>query len=112
MRSSDPTYDGRFMPTDNENDLLPEEMMPLTKLSKNGTVYVVRAEYQLGYVSGLSGQRKIAHYYVERSRAVVKMEELFNTIARDKISYLALDVYYGELRSRLSSVVVIDRRGE
>lgn len=110
MMISDPKIDYKFMPSDNENDLLPEEMVPLTKLSRDGVVYIVRAEYKYEFSEGFVQMCVERHCYVRRSKAIDEIETLLNDVGFDRIIYLSLDVYFDEFRSRLSSVVIVDKR--
>lgn len=99
--------DKRFMPTDDEYAFLPEEMLPLTKLSEDGFVYVVHAIYTKEDYAGLTTFEKRHHYHVKKTNALDRIEEY---VEFNRTRYLALDVYSGKTRVDALSTVVIDRR--
>ncbi len=99
-----------MMLTDSQRDLLPEEMDPLIKLSKKERVYIVRLIHLMDCIGGVKGQAERTAYYMRRRRAIDKIEDYLDKMALDYIIYLALDVYYGGIRSHDDSVVIIDRR--
>lgn len=99
------------MLTDHQRDWLPEEMRSLIPLSKNGRVYIVRAQYIIERVKGFSEKCEQASYFVRRSKALDEIEQILNEIDHGRILYLALDVYYHSgVRSDDDSIEIIDRR--
>lgn len=97
--------------TDYQRDWLSKEMGPLTKLSKDGGVYIVRAQYIVERAKGFSEKCEQTSYFVRRSKALGEIEQILNEIDHGRILYLALDVYYHSgARSSDDSIEIIDRR--
>ncbi len=103
----------KFAPKDTENDILPKKLEPLIQLSDDGKIYILRAEWTVEYHNGQISDRTQIEYYIRRSNAIGRIQAFVNDIGLgidDLLRYLALDVYYGRVRSTLESTVIVDKR--
>lgn len=97
--------DERFMPTDNTH-FLPERIIPLTRLSEDGFVYVVHVTYLTKDDEGNAKIKQKFHYHVKKTNALDRIEDY---IEFSHTCYLAMYVYIDGRKIRKLSTVVVNK---